>query len=146
MVTHNSKSDLPLGVHTTCTKKRRIGGGHGPSDSFCTNPWLTTTAALEVQPRWRSTQCMMGLSHCINLHTGWGTAQAYFVCPIYSPLRDFISLVHCIRLATLHFLRIFKLADRMRSMRTNGASKNRDWSCQILTTFSFVTLVLLFVT
>ena len=23
---------------------------------------------------------------------------------------------------------IFKLADRMRSMRTNGASKNRDWS------------------
>ena len=22
----------------------------------------------------------------------------------------------------------FKLADRMRSMRTNGASKNRDWS------------------
>ena len=22
---------------------------------------------------------------------------------------------------------IFKLADRMRSMRTNGASKNRDW-------------------
>ena len=22
---------------------------------------------------------------------------------------------------------VFKLADRMRSMRTNGASKNRDW-------------------
>ena len=27
-------------------------------------------------------------------------------------------------------LLIFKLADRMRSMRTNGASKNRDWSNQ----------------
>ena len=25
---------------------------------------------------------------------------------------------------------IFKLADRMRSMRTNGASKNRDWRGQ----------------
>ena len=31
------------------------------------------------------------------------------------------------------FLGIFKLADRMRSMRTNGASKNRDsWSFSVV--------------
>ena len=36
---------------------------------------------------------------------------------------------------TKHFLIVFKLADRMRSMRTNGASKNRDWSNQNGTDF-----------
>ena len=30
---------------------------------------------------------------------------------------------------------IFKLADRMRSMRTNGASKNRDWWSSVILSF-----------
>ena len=32
---------------------------------------------------------------------------------------------------------VFKLADRMRSMRTNGASKNRDWGHGKMRPFSF---------
>ena len=37
---------------------------------------------------------------------------------------------------------VFKLGDRMRSMRTNGASKNRFWIDE-MGPFSFITLVLL---
>ena len=33
---------------------------------------------------------------------------------------------------------IFKLADRMRSMQTNGASKNRDSSCFFFVFFSSI--------
>ena len=44
----------------------------------------------------------------------------------------------------IKFQRIFKLADRMRSMRTNGASKNRFWPDLSVAFIKYVELVVSF--
>ena len=64
----------------------------------------------------------------------------------HSVFNDFSTCLHSRTEMRLHQKLsnslIFKLADRMRSMRTNGASKNPDW-CRVFSQF-FVVLHLCF--